>query len=196
MRSLSFPRAHPGGWVGKAWAGPPLSPLGWMGGCLGALRAQIAAVTGRKAVCAERAEMGCAPRLLRPASSLRGTSVPPHHPSSRSPPKVTPSFHVCAQALSRVRLCTTPRAVARQAPLSVGFPRQEYRSGLPFPSLGDLPDPGMEPTSPAFPALAGGFFTHRGTWEAHHPTGCPKTSSGSRSPCHAILLDVTQEQGK
>ena len=45
--------------------------------------------------------------------------------------------------------------VAHQAPLSIGFPRQEYWSGLPFPSPEDLPDPGMEPVSPAFP---GGFF--------------------------------------
>ena len=50
----------------------------------------------------------------------------------------------------------TPWTVACQAALSMGFPRQEYRSGLPFPSLGDLPDPGIEPVSPA---LAGGFFT-------------------------------------
>ena len=49
----------------------------------------------------------------------------------------------------------TPRAVARHAPLSMGFPRQEYWSGLLFPSLGDLPDPGIELM---FPALAGGFF--------------------------------------
>ena len=49
-----------------------------------------------------------------------------------------------------------PTAAARQAPLSWDFPRQEYRSGLPFPSPGGLPDPGMEPTSPA---LADGFFT-------------------------------------
>ena len=41
----------------------------------------------------------------------------------------------------------------------MGFPRQEYWSGLPFPSPGDLSDPGIEPVSPAFPALAGGFFT-------------------------------------
>ena len=41
-------------------------------------------------------------------------------------------------------------------PLPMGFPRQEYWSGLPFPSPGDLPDPGIEPMSPA---LAGGFFT-------------------------------------
>ena len=63
-------------------------------------------------------------------------------------PSLTPSCHVCAQLRSHVRLFATPRAVACQAPLSVGFPRQEHWSGLPFPSLGDLPDPGIEPTSP------------------------------------------------
>ena len=50
----------------------------------------------------------------------------------------------------------TPWTVARQAPLSMGFSRQEYWSGLPFPSPGDLPDPGTEPASPV---LAGRFFT-------------------------------------
>ena len=49
-----------------------------------------------------------------------------------------------------------------QAPLSVGSPRQEYWSGLPFPSPGDLPDPGIELTSPA---LAGGFFTTEPPWK-------------------------------
>ena len=50
----------------------------------------------------------------------------------------------------------TPRTVARQAPLSMGFPRQAHWSGLPFPSPGDLPDPGIKRTSPA---SAGRFFT-------------------------------------
>ena len=50
----------------------------------------------------------------------------------------------------------TPWTVAQQAPLSMGFPRQEYCNGLPFPSPGDLPDPGTEAVSPA---LAGIFFT-------------------------------------
>ena len=50
----------------------------------------------------------------------------------------------------------TPWAVAHQVPLFMAFPRQEFWSGLPFPSPGDLPDPGMEPVPPA---LAGGFFT-------------------------------------
>ena len=56
--------------------------------------------------------------------------------------------------LSRVRLFATPWTVARQAPLSMGFSRQEYWSGLPFPSPGDLPNPGIEPGSPALQADA------------------------------------------
>ena len=64
--------------------------------------------------------------------------------------------YVCAQSLSLVQLCATPWTVAHQAPLSMGFPRQEYWSGLPFPPPEDLPDPGIKPMSPA---LAGGFFT-------------------------------------
>ena len=53
------------------------------------------------------------------------------------------------KSLSRVRLFATPRTVAYQAPLSMGFSRQEYCSGFPFPSPGDLPDPGIKPGSPA-----------------------------------------------
>ena len=49
--------------------------------------------------------------------------------------------------------------VARQAPLSLGFPKQGYWSGLPFPPPGNLPYRGIEPVSPMSPALAGGFFT-------------------------------------
>ena len=54
-----------------------------------------------------------------------------------------------AKSLSRVRLFSTPWTVAYQAPRSMGFSRQEYWSGLPFPSPGDLPNPGIEPGSPA-----------------------------------------------
>ena len=53
----------------------------------------------------------------------------------------------------------TPWTVACQASLSMGFPRQEYWSGLPFPSPGDPPNPGIEPAFSASPALSGGFFT-------------------------------------
>ena len=55
--------------------------------------------------------------------------------------------------------------VARQAPLSTGFSRQEYWGGLPFPSPGDLPNPGIEPMSLMSPELAGGFFPISTTWE-------------------------------
>ena len=63
---------------------------------------------------------------------------------------------VSAYVFSHVRLFVTPQTVACLALLSMGFSRQEYWSGLPVPSPGDLPDPGIKPT---LPALAGGFFT-------------------------------------
>ena len=69
----------------------------------------------------------------------------------------------------------TPWTVACQAPLSMGFPRQEGQNGLPFSSLEDLPDPGREPMSPA---LAVGFFTSK-------PSGKPK-----------ILLHLLQSKEK
>ena len=53
------------------------------------------------------------------------------------------------KSLSRVRLFATLWTIANQSSLSMGFSRQEYWSGLPFPSPGDLPDPGIEPRSPA-----------------------------------------------
>ena len=55
---------------------------------------------------------------------------------------------------SCVQLCLTLWTVAQQAPLSMGFSRQEYWSGLPFPSPGDLPDPGIKPMSPELQADA------------------------------------------
>ena len=70
--------------------------------------------------------------------------------------------------LSHVQLFATPCTVAHQAPLSKEFSRQEYWSGLPFPTPRDLPDPGIKPLSPAFPALAGRFFTTSTTWEVPH----------------------------
>ena len=65
----------------------------------------------------------------------------------------------CAQSLSRVRLFGTPWNVALQAPLSMGFSRQEYWGRLPFPPPEDLLNPGIEPAALASPALAGGFLT-------------------------------------
>ena len=61
---------------------------------------------------------------------------------------------VKVKSLSRVRLFATPWTVAYQARPSMGFSRQEYWSGLPFPSPGDLPDPGIKPGSPTFQADA------------------------------------------
>ena len=58
------------------------------------------------------------------------------------------------KSLSHVRLFATPWTVAQQAPPPMEFSRQEYRSGLPFPSPGDLPEPGTEPGSPALEADA------------------------------------------
>ena len=63
-------------------------------------------------------------------------------------------FHMCSVMSDSV----TPWTVARQARLSMEFPRQESWSGLPFPTPGDLPDPGIEPESLVSPALAGRFF--------------------------------------
>ena len=56
--------------------------------------------------------------------------------------------------LIRIWLCATPWTVAHQTPPSMGFPRQEYWNGLPFPSPGDLPNPGIKPRSPALQADA------------------------------------------
>ena len=80
-----------------------------------------------------------------------------------------PPSHVLLLLLScfsLVQLFATLWTIAHQAPLSTGFSRQEYWSGMPCPSLGDPPHPGTESTSLPFPALAGGFFTTSSTLEA------------------------------
>ena len=73
---------------------------------------------------------------------------------------------IVLSCLSHMRLLETPWTAARQAPLSMGFSRQEYWSRSPFPSPGDLPDPGIEAGALMFPALASRFFTTSATWEA------------------------------
>ena len=65
----------------------------------------------------------------------------------------------CPCMLSCVQLSATLWTIAHQIPLSMGFSQQEYGSGLPFPSPGDRPHPGIKPMSPVSIALAGGFFT-------------------------------------
>ena len=74
------------------------------------------------------------------------------------------------KSLSRVPLFTTPQTAARQAPLSMGFPRQEHWSGLPFPPPRDLPHPGV--------TLTGGFFTTEPPGKSR-PTEARDFSGGS-----------------
>ena len=76
------------------------------------------------------------------------------------------SMCVCVQShFYCVRLFVTLWTIVCQAPLSMGFSRQEYWSELPCPPLGDLPNPGTELVSLISPALAGGQFTTSATWE-------------------------------
>jgi len=99
-------------------------------------------------------------------------------------------YTVCAYMLTHfswVGLSATLWTVARQAPLSVGFSRQEYWSGLPFPPSGDVPNPGIEPLSFMSPALARKFFTISATWEAHHYT------SDSQSETPRLLASTSPE---
>ena len=75
------------------------------------------------------------------------------------------SVHMLSR-FSRVKLFATLWTIACQAPLSMGFSRQEYWSGWPCPPPGDLPDPGIKPMSLTSSALAGEFLTTSATWEA------------------------------
>ena len=77
-------------------------------------------------------------------------------------------YECMLSCFSCVQLFVIPWTLAHQAPLSMGFPRQEYWNGLPCPSPGDLPDPGIKPASPESPALAGGVlyrYHHLGTYK-------------------------------
>ena len=93
---------------------------------------------------------------------------------------------VCAKSLSHIWLCATPGTVVLQDPLSMGFSRQEYWSGLSSPSPRDLPDPGIEPMS-LIPALAGGFSSTSTAWEA--PYICIHKYTG-RYPSRTINIHV------
>ena len=79
----------------------------------------------------------------------------------------TPNIDLCS-----VRTSFADHATAGQAPLPMEFSRQEYWGGLPFPTPGHLLYPGTEPTSLAFPALAGEFFITSTTWEAPLSNKC------------------------
>ena len=109
---------------------------------------------------------------------------------------------------SRVRLLSAPWTVAHQVPLSMVFPKQEYRGGLPLPSPGDLPNPEIKSATLKSPALAGGLFISSATWEAPFlPSRSVQFSSVAQScltlcdpmnrstpglPVHHHLLEFTQ----
>ena len=113
-------------------------------------------------------------------------------------------MHACVLShFSRVRVFVTLRTVAYQAPLFMGFSRQEYWSGLLCPPPGYLPDPGIKPASFMSPELAGRFFTTSTTWEAQLmllssvtqscPTLCnPMNRSTPGLPIHHQLPEFTQ----
>ena len=105
-----------------------------------------------------------AERVNLQADELRQGTVYSRRGNSRSEIRIC-ATRVCALQ-SCPTLCDPMDYIACQAPLSMGFSRQEHWSGLPCPPPGDLPDPGMEPASLMSPALAGRFFTTSATWEA------------------------------
>ena len=82
------------------------------------------------------------------------------------PPQSQMQPWACSVAQSCPTLCAAPWTVAHQAPLSIGFSRKEYWSGLPGPPPGDLPNPGIKSMSLMSPAWAEQFFTTSTTWDA------------------------------
>ena len=91
-----------------------------------------------------------------------------HKVGTKNPMKIKEQFYFKVKSLMVlcVQLFATLWTIAHQAPLSMGFSRQEYWNGLPCPPPGDLPDLGIEPASLMSPALPGRFFTTSTTWEA------------------------------
>ena len=100
--------------------------------------------------------------------------------------------HVCVQSFSRVQLFVTPRTVARQAPLSMGFSRQKYWCGLPFPSPGDLPYPRIEPMSPTLAGRLCVFCLFVCLFLTIEPPGKPnlKGSPTFLSPTYNPLVEL------
>ena len=95
---------------------------------------------------------------------------------------------ICGHPFSWVWLFVIPWTKARQAPLSMEFSRQEYWSGLPCSSPGDLPDPGIEPESLASPVLARRFFTSWATREAE--SQMPFSKAGISCVTHWLLVQM------
>ena len=110
-----------------------------------------------------------------PADNQQGSEdLRPTVPRNWILPKIWMSLDLCSSScvlnrFSHVRLFVTPWTVAHQAPLSMGFSRQEYWSGLPLPSPGDLPDSGIELVSPVVPAVQADYLplNHQGSPDSY-----------------------------
>ena len=109
-------------------------------------------------------------------------------------------FHLCYRFTSHsvymharsLQLCPTFSAlwtIAHKVPLSLGFSRHEYWGGFPCPPPEDLPDPGMETTSPVSPALEGGVFTTSTAWEALLLTSRTYKESSAKQVCPRSGVD-------
>ena len=102
-------------------------------------------------------------------------------------------MHMCMHSSSVMFNSATPWTVARQAPLSMGFSRQAYWSGLPFPAPGDLPDPAIKPRSPklradSLPSESPGNLLHTGVSSHSLPKGIFPTQAGLQHCKQALYL--------
>ena len=129
---------------------------------------------------------------LRLASSVSKFADP--RPAPVPSVRLASCFQGCAQAFSFVRLFASPWNIAHQAPLSMEFFRQQHWSGLPFPSAGDLPHPGIKPR---VSCTAAGFFTAEPSRRPHSTLDlsqeAEQRSCGENSPIHGIFRHLYVE---
>ena len=104
---------------------------------------------------------------------------------------------ICAKSLQWCLILCDPLGCSPRASLSIRFSMQAYWSGLPFPPPGNLPEPGIEPRSLMSPELAGRFFTHSTTWEAHESENesqsCPTLCNSMDYTVHGIFQAIILE---
>ena len=119
-----------------------------------------------------------------------------HSPGGQTLFRPCHHLKVKVKSLSRVRLFVTPWTVAYHTPLSMGFSRQEYWSGLLFPSPEDLPNPGIKPASPALAGVGRWILYHWATREAPDklPIHCQWCESGKRCRQAISLPDLCGRQ--
>ena len=108
-------------------------------------------------------------------------------------------FRRCGRAHLRPTPCDPVDCITCQTSLCVEFPRQEYQSGLPFPSPGDVPDPGIEHMYLPSPALAGEFFTTSAAWEVQIiinkeliPLGDSSKEKSMGDPCKLLITEESR----